>query len=416
MCILNNQMYKKFNLKNGIRVVTEHIPHVNSISIGVWIEVGSKNEDKTINGASHFIEHMLFKGTDKRNAKNIANTIDGIGGHINAFTGKECTCYHVKVLDSHYKLAIDILADILLNSKFDEVEIGKERSVIIEEISMYEDSPEDLVHDLLSQTLYNNHSLGLSILGTRKSLSDLDRKSLLDYMKKYYTADNIVISVAGNFEENRLIEEIKEKFGKMNGTRRIYKNRNTIDYNFKRASKIKDIEQTHYCLGFKGVSLLNRKELYPLLVVNNLLGGSMSSKLFQKIREEKGLAYSVYSYPSIYKNGGSLNIYAGTNANQLGQVKELIFSELNELVNKGIQDEELTQTKEQLKGNYILGLESTSSRMSSIGKSELLLNKIYTPKEIISLIDCIDIESVNEIINKVINLNNFASVIVSNTE
>ncbi|MGV8144945.1 MAG: M16 family metallopeptidase [Alkaliphilus sp.] len=411
-----DKQYRRFNLKNGIRVVTEHIPYVNSISIGVWIEVGSKNENKINNGASHFIEHMLFKGTNSKNAKDIANVIDGIGGHINAFTSKECTCYHVKVLDSHYRLAIDILSDILLNSKFDEIEIGKERSVIMEELSMYEDSPEDLAHDILSQTLYSNHSLGLSILGTRTSLSDLDRKSLLAYMKDYYMPENIVISVAGNFDENQLIEEIERKFGNMKTSKKNGQKIDEVTYNFEHISKIKDIEQTHYCMGFKGVSLLNRKEHYPLLVVNNLLGGSMSSRLFQKIREEKGLTYSIYSYPSIYKNGGSLNIYAGTNPNQLAQVRDLIFGELKELVNNGITDDELNKTKEQLKGNYILGLESTSSRMSSIGKSELLLNRIFTPKEIIKNIDNIDMNSVNQIINKIIDLDNFASVVVSNVE
>ncbi|PHS35296.1 MAG: peptidase M16, partial [Alkaliphilus sp.] len=302
-----DKLYKRFNLKNGIRVVTENIPYVNSISIGVWIEVGSKNENKINNGASHFIEHMLFKGTDSRNAKNIANTIDNIGGHINAFTSKECTCYHVKVLDSHYKLAIDLLSDILLNSKFEEIEIEKERSVIMEELSMYEDSPEDLAHDMLSQTLYSNHPLGMSIIGTRNSLSDLDKKSLLSYMKDYYVPENIVISVAGNFEEDRLIEEIEKKFGGMEPSKKNGQKIDEVTYNFKQVSKVKDIEQTHYCLGFKGVSLLNKKKHYPLLVVNNLLGGSMSSRLFQKIREENGLTYSIYSYPSIYKNGGSLN-------------------------------------------------------------------------------------------------------------
>ncbi|MCD5410407.1 MAG: insulinase family protein [Clostridiales bacterium] len=411
-----DKLYKRFNLKNGIRVVTEHIPYVNSISIGVWIEVGSKNENKISNGASHFIEHMLFKGTDSRDAKNIANTIDNIGGHINAFTSKECTCYHVKVLDSHYKLAIDLLSDILLNSKFEEIEIEKERSVIMEELSMYEDSPEDLSQDMLSQTLYSNHPLGMSIIGTRNSLSALDRKSLLSYMKDYYVPENIVISVAGNFEEDRLIEEIERKFGAMKPSKKNGQKIDEVTYNFKQVSKIKDIEQTHYCLGFKGVSLLDKKEHYPLLVVNNLLGGSMSSRLFQKIREENGLTYSIYSYPSIYKNGGSLNIYAGTNSSQLSKVRDLIFAELKELVNNGITTNELNKTKEQLKGNYILGLESTSSRMSSIGKSELLLNKIYSPKEIIKNIDNIDMNSIDEIITKVIDLDNFASVVVSNVE
>ncbi len=408
-------MYKRYTLENGLRVVTEHIPYVKSISIGVWIEAGSKNENPMNNGISHFIEHMLFKGTNKRTAKDIAETIDGIGGQINAFTSKECTCYYTKVLDSHYDLAIDLLSDMLFNSKFDPIEIEKERSVILEEISMYEDSPEDLVHDILTQTLFKNNSVGMPILGTKDTLSAIDREMINKYMQEYYVANNAVLSVAGNFDEKLLLEAINSKFSIWNMNKNLKKDNTPIDFNFEKIYKNKDIEQSHICIGFKGLELDN-KYTYPLLVLNNILGGSMSSRLFQSIREERGLAYSIYSYPSIYKNGGSLVIYAGTNPNQIEEVISLIYSEINDIIENSLSEEEVTKSKEQLKGNYILGLESTSGRMSSIGKSELLLNKIYTPKEILDKIDSVQLADINTVIKKIFNFEEVAVTAVGKRE
>ncbi|MBM7613720.1 M16 family metallopeptidase [Alkaliphilus hydrothermalis] len=408
-------MYKKYTLDNGLRIVTEHIPYVKSISIGVWIEAGSKHENLINNGASHFIEHMLFKGTATRSAKDLADVVDGVGGQINAFTAKECTCYYLKVLDSHYKLAIDILADMIFNSKFDEKDIDRERSVILEELSMYEDSPEDVAHDLLSQSILKDHSLGYPILGTRETLLATTRESLLAHMEKYYIPKNAVISVAGNFEPESLLKEIKEKFGSWKSTETNTYEGKEPNYHFEIVEKVKDIEQTHLCIGFKGIEMGNR-ELYPLLVVNNILGGSMSSRLFQQIREERGLAYSVYSYPSIYKDGGLLTIYAGMNPSQLEEVCLLIKQEVDTLVGKGITHAELDKAKEQLKGSYILGLESTSSRMTSIGKSELLLAKTYSPKEIIQMIDEIKMDEINGIIKKIFATDSMTVTVVSKQE
>ncbi|SDK47360.1 M16 family metallopeptidase [Natronincola ferrireducens] len=404
-------MYKRYTLDNGLRVVTEHIPFVKSISIGVWIETGSKHETTENNGISHFIEHMLFKGTTTKSAKEIAELIDGIGGQINAFTSKECTCYYTKVLDDHYELAIDLLADMLFHSKFDPEDIEKEKSVVYEEISMYEDSPEDLAHDLLNQSIFKNNSLGFPILGVHDSLKKIDRDMILNYMKEFYVPNNAVISVAGNFQEENLLKIIEDKFGNWKKSDILKKSEMPLQYNFENISKSKDIEQIHYCLGFKGISL-GQSSLYPLLVVNNILGGSMSSRLFQNIREERGLAYSIYSYPSTYKGGGLLTIYAGMSPHLLQEVKDLIYKELEELKLKGLATLELTKSKEQLKGNYMLGLESTSSRMTSMGKSELLLNKIYSPKEVIQKIDEVKMEDVNSIIQEVIQLDCVASTTV----
>jgi len=405
-------MYNKHILSNGLRIVTEHIPYVKSISIGVWIETGSKKELPEENGISHFIEHMLFKGTKTRSAKDIAEAIDAVGGQINAFTGKECTCYYVKVLDSHYDLAIDVLSDMVFNSNLDPNEIDKERSVILEEISMYEDSPEDLVHDLFSQTLFKDSTLGYPILGTRESLENLNQEKMQAYMKKHYRPDNSVISVAGNFDEAQLLKKIEKCFDGWQLNAEAETKEPELKYHFEVLHKSKDIEQTHLCMGFKGIQMGN-KEVYPLMVVNNILGGSMSSRLFQSIREERGLVYSVYSYPTTYKNGGIFAIYAGMNPQQLEEVCQLIKKELETLIKVGLTAEELHKAKEQLKGNYILGLESTSSRMTSIGKAELLQQRIYSPKEILQFIDDIKMQDVDALINKVIKLDQVAATIVS---
>ncbi len=408
-------MYNKYTLDNGLRIVMEHISHVKSLSIGVWIETGSKNENVSNSGISHFIEHMLFKGTATKTAKDIADLVDGVGGQINAFTSKECTCYYVKVLDSHFSLAIDLLADMIFHSNLDPQEIDKERSVILEEISMYEDSPEDLVHDLLSQTIFKSQSLGYPILGTRESLRGINQQVLIDYMKEYYIPQRAVISVAGNYDEAQLLAAIEKSFGQWQGQSNSSRDEKQLQYNFEFAQKVKDIEQTHLCLAFKGVPL-GSKETYPLLVINNILGGSMSSRLFQRIREDRGLAYSVYSYPSSYKEGGLLTIYGGMNPNQLEEVAGLIKEEIELLIREGLTEAELQKAKEQLKGNYILGLESTSSRMSSIGKSELLLGKIYSQREIIQMIDGISMEAINAIIKEVLNLDSLTVAVVSNQE
>lgn len=408
-------MYKKYTLDNGLRVVTEHIPFVKSISIGVWIEAGSKNENSYNNGISHFIEHMLFKGTATKTAKDIADIIDGVGGQINAFTGKECTCYYVKVLDSHFQMAIDLLSDMLFNSKLDPVEIDKERSVIVEEISMYEDSPEDLVHDLLTQTLFKNNTIGMPILGTRETLGNIDDKLLREYMKEFYIPQNAVISVAGNFNEELLLKTIEKSFSHWKGEGKKKADSSHIIYNYDRVHRVKDVEQAHLCMAFKGVAM-DAGSLYPLMVVNNILGGSMSSRLFQSIREEKGLVYSIYSYPSIYKDGGLLTIYGGMNPQQLEEVALLIEEELKELRKNGLSKEELFKAKEQLKGNYILGLESTSSRMTSIGKSELLLGRIHSPKEVIDKIDAIKITEISKVIEEVINLDQLTVATLSKQE
>ncbi len=393
-------MYKKVVLDNGLRVVFERIPFVRSISIGVWIGAGSRNENNANNGISHFIEHMMFKGTNKRSAKEIAACIDNLGGQINAFTGKECTCFYTKTLDEHMDIAVDVLADMLFNSKFDKKDIDTERRVILEEISMYEDSPEDLVHDLLSEAVWDGDPLGYPILGTKESLQNIDRDAIFEYIDGMYIPQNIVISAAGNFDEDHLIDTLTKHFGGWSRKGAVASDYNAVNFIPGRKVKEKDIEQVHLCLGFEGIEH-GDNDLYSLLAVNNILGGGMSSRLFQKIREETGLVYSIYSYPSSYKRAGLFKIYAGMNPSHLDIVMDLILGEVDKLIKEGISLEDLTQSKEQLKGSYMLGLENTSSWMNSMGKSELLLGYIHTPEEILKKVEDVNMESVHKAINRV---------------
>lgn len=406
-------LYKKITLDNGVRVVMEKIPHVRSVSIGIWIGTGSRNENRTNNGISHFIEHMLFKGTRHRSARDIARSIDNIGGQLNAFTGKECTCYYTKTLDSHIDIAVELLADMFFNSKFAKRDIDVERKVIIEEIGMYEDSPEELVHDILLETVWGNNSLGYPILGTQECLKTFNRDVIIDYIGRSYIPGNVVVAVAGNYDEGKLLELVNRYFGNWKSNAGYSVMDEDIVFSANTRVKEKDTEQVHICLGFDGIEQ-GKDELYTLLAINNILGGGMSSRLFQKIREEMGLVYSIYSYPSAYKNAGLFTVYAGMNPEQLTKVIRLIIGEIKELLRDGLENEDLRMSKEQLKGNYILGLESTSSRMNSIGKSELTLGRIFTPEQVLEKMDRIEMESVRNVMEKVFNLEKMSLSAVGN--
>ena len=404
-------MYKKHVLENGLTIIGEEIPYVKSISLGVWINAGSRIEDEEISGVSHFIEHMLFKGTRNRTSKQIASEIDNLGGQINAFTSKECTCYYVKLLDSHIDIGIDVLSDMILNSKFNEDDLDKERSVIIEELKMYEDSPEDLAYDLLTENIYKNDPLGMNIIGTEESLNRLNREKLLDYFNKYYVPNNSVIAISGNFNFDEIINKIEEKF-------KVWKKRD-VNVDIKKAefkscflTKNKDIEQVNLAMSLEAVHLENDKEVYALAVINTVFGGSISSRLFQKIREEKGLVYSIYSSQSLYRKCGELGIFASMSNEHLKEVYESIIEEIKIIKKYYLTDQEIKESKEQLKGSYILGLESTSSRMMSIGRALLLNNKVESTDDILKSIDNVDRETVKIVIDKIFNLDKLGVCIV----
>jgi predicted Zn-dependent peptidase len=409
-------MYNKLTLDNGVRLVYEKIPYLRSVAVGVWIRTGSINENELNNGVSHFIEHMLFKGTETMSAKEIADSIESIGGQLNAFTAKECTCFYAMTLDEHLGTSLRVLADIFFHSKFYEEDIRKERDVIFEEISSYEDTPDDLVHDVLTKLAWKSSSLGMPVLGTRKSLSKLDRQSITGYMSQNYTPANTVVAVAGNFDEKYLTDTVGQLFGGWTGAG----NEAPLEVDAQQFSKgikvkAKDIEQVHVCIGLEGVEQGDDR-LFPLAAINNIFGGNMSSRLFQKIREDKGLVYSIYSYPSAYVRNGLFTIYAGMNPSNLKTVINMIAEEINILVKQGISVEELDKAKEQLKGSYILGLESTSSRMNSIGKSELLLGYIKTPDEILEKISAVNMDSVRETTGRVFDPEKIALALVGKVD
>ncbi|MCY7885799.1 insulinase family protein [Bacillus spizizenii] len=385
-------MIKRYTCQNGVRVVLENNPTVRSVAIGVWIGTGSRHETPEINGISHFLEHMFFKGTSTRSAREIAESFDRIGGQVNAFTSKEYTCYYAKVLDEHANYALDVLADMFFHSTFDENELKKEKNVVYEEIKMYEDAPDDIVHDLLSKATYGNHSLGYPILGTEETLASFNGDSLRQYMHDYYTPDRVVISVAGNISDS-FIKDVEKWFGSYEAKGKATGLEKPEFYTEKLTRK-KETEQAHLCLGFKGLQV-GHERIYDLVVLNNVLGGSMSSRLFQDVREDKGLAYSVYSYHSSYEDSGMLTIYGGTGANQLQQLSETIQETLATLKRDGITSKELENSKEQMKGSLMLSLESTNSKMSRNGKNELLLGKHKTLDEIINELNAVNLERVN---------------------
>jgi predicted Zn-dependent peptidase len=401
-------MINKHTCKNGVRIVLENIPTVRSVAIGVWIGTGSRNENPQTNGVSHFLEHMFFKGTATRSAKEIAESFDSIGGQVNAFTSKEYTCYYAKVLDTHSQFALDVLADMFFNSTFVEEELKKEKNVVLEEIKMYEDTPDDIVHDLLSRAVYGDHPLGYPILGTEETLNTFTGGTLKEYMNQRYTPENVVISIAGNISDSFILE-VEKYFGSYTGG--IDTSENTIPvFQSNRISRKKETEQAHLCIGFEGLKV-GHEDVYSLIILNNVLGGSMSSRLFQEVREQRGLAYSVFSYHSAYQDNGIVTVYGGTGAKQLDVLYETIQETLAKLKQDGITEKELTNSKEQLKGSLMLSLESTNSRMSRNGKNELLLKRHRSLDEIIEQIDLVTKQSVDGMARSVFTDNYSVSLI-----
>lgn len=401
-------------LSNGITVVMEDLPYLLSTAFGVWVKVGSANEDENNNGIAHMIEHMLFKGTQKRNAKQIADEMARIGGNVNAFTSKECTSYYATVLSEHLPIAIDIIADMLNNSLIDEKALKKEKGVIIEEIDMYDDSPEDLVHEMLQQRVWLNHPLGYLISGTKKIVRKVSRDEILDFMDTYYVGENIIISVAGKFDENEVLELLNEQFGiiKANSTREA-SILGKPEYHQVICKRNKDIEQLHCNIAFDCISYLS-EDRYILSILNSILGGSLNSRLFQKIRENSGLTYSIYSYGSSYKETGLFHIYAAMNPSQTATVVKKIFQIIADLRKKGVTAEELRMTKEQIKTELILGNESAKSRMNSNGKSLLNRGKIVTMEELIEGIEKVTLGDIKDFANRYLDRQTCSISLVGN--
>ena len=404
-------MYKTYYLKNGICLVYEQMPYLKSVSVGIWVKSGSMYETKDESGISHFIEHMLFKGTKNRTARRIAEEMDFAGGQINAYTARECTCYYTKTLGDNLSLSLDVLSDMYYNSLFSEEDIELERGVIIEEINMYEDSPEDIALDAVCELMWADNPLGYRISGTVESVGGITRSMMLDYYSRRYTPENTVISVAGCFDEATVIELCEKYFSqKALETPFILKN---VDFVSGKWRHKKDIEQAHLSIAYPAFDHFNDR-IYSLSLLNNILGGSMSSRLFQSLRENNGLCYSIYSYTAAFEGAGMLGIYAGLSADMLSLAQKMIDEEIENLCSHSVSDYELEKARSQLKCAIIMSRESVSSRMSENGRTQLLLGKVRTDDEIIKKVSAITPKDILSDANDVFNSGKKAVFILEN--
>lgn len=403
-------MYAKTVLDNGMKVITEDIPHSQSVSVGIWVRAGSRSEGEEESGICHFIEHLLFKGTERRSALKIAKEIDSVGGILNAFTGREYTGIYGKVLQKDLPLALDVLSDIFLNSLFDPREVGKERQVIVQEISSVEDTPDDYVHDLFNMAFWGSHPLGRAILGTGATVGTLTRDQIYGYFKRHYVPRRTLLAAAGNLGHEKVVELAKAAFAGFCGE--------APDFSLESPAtssalvvKPKELEQVHFCLGTSSLAHAHPQR-YCLYVLNSVFGGSMSSRLFQQIREERGLAYSVYSYINAYVDTGSLTVYAGTSQESLKKVVGLILQECTRLAEELIEPDELKATKEQLKGNLLLSMEHTENRMSRLAKNEIYYGKNLSLEEITDGIDRVTTQEVRALASQIFQRHLFAMAVL----
>ncbi|MGN0754097.1 MAG: M16 family metallopeptidase [Aristaeellaceae bacterium] len=397
----DDRMHDEWLLPNGLRVVGERLPYLRSVSIGAWMHVGSMMEEPSENGLSHFLEHMVFKGTTRRTARQIAEEMDAVGGQLNAFTGRDCTCFYAKVIDEDLKLAVDILSDLVLHATMDENELEKERGVILEEISMDEDTPEDLVHDLLQTAQFGEQSPGQPILGPAAQIAAYTREDLLRFRARHYAPRETVVALAGNYDPDQVLAWVTEAFGSWENEIPPVETPDWQVRNGQHVLREKDTEQMHICLGFPGMAYAT-EGVYPLAVANNILGGAMSSRLFQRIREELGLAYSVYSYPNTYMGVGTFDLYAGVSPKNAGVVLDEIRAELKKFVDEGITEKEFRDSVTQLRSGYLMGLESPGSRMQSLGRSTLLRGKPISHEETLAAIEAVTMDKVMAVAREIL--------------
>jgi predicted Zn-dependent peptidase len=402
-------------LPNGLRVITERMPHVRSVSVGFWIDSGSRCETAEQNGLSHFIEHMLFKGTKNRTAEDIARSVDSIGGNLDAFTSKELVCFNTKVLDEHLPLAFDVLADLLLNPLFKEEDIEKEKGVILEEIKMDADNPDYLVHEIFSSNFWKDHALGKPILGTRETVKRFDRDMIHSFYSSVYSPHNLLITAAGNLHHRRLVDLAKERFADFsrNGAA-ITQSKPSTHARIALRNK-KELEQVHLCMGVPSYPVPH-EDRFSCYVMNTLLGGGMSSRLFQNIRERQGLAYAVFSELNPYRDTGCLSIYAGTSVESAGKVVESVLKEFKDLKENRIPAEEIRRAKDHLKGSLMLSLESTSSRMSNLARQEIYFKKFFTLDELGESIEAVTEDDVQRIAREFFEPKSIALTILGNLD
>ena len=402
-------------LPNGLTVLTEEMRHIRSVSIGIWIKTGSRHEQAEHNGISHFLEHMVFKGTETRTAEAIARQVDSIGGNLDAFTAKECICFNVKVLDEHLPIALDVLSDLVLHPVFDTKDIARERGVILEEIKMDEDSPDYLVHEIFTQNFWKDHPLGKPILGTKETVRHFEQPLVLDYYGQRFTPGNLIIAAAGHINHEHFVKLAGERFARLkpalNGfhdsvpepmARIILRNK-------------KSLEQVQICVGVPTYPISHEKR-YASYILNTLLGGGMSSRLFQNVRERQGLAYAIYSELNPYRDTGCLSIYAGTSLESAPKVVQLIVNEFRDLKQNPVSDEELRRTKEQLKGSLMLSLESTTARMSNLARQEMYFDRFFGLDEIIERIESVSVGELVSLASEFFHADKIAVTVLGNLE
>lgn len=386
-------MYQTITLPNGARIVTEHIPGVRSASVGFFVGVGSRQERASESGAAHFIEHMSFKGTARRTAGDLAREMDAIGGQVNAYTTKESTCYYARCLDSHLDRGLDLLCDMLFHSRFDQRDMELERGVILEEIGMYEDTPEDLCAERLSMAVYRGNALGRPILGRQSTLEGMTGEWLREWQRAHYRPGCVVAALAGSFRQSH-VEQLKQRLSRLEGEPLPQPQK--AEYRPAVTVRKKAIEQNHLILAFPALSYLDRRR-YPLLLLNAILGGGCSSRLFQQLREERGLCYTVYSYVADHADTGLLGIYTALSREQEGEALDTVRAIVDRLAQDGVTQEELDRAREQAKANVLLGLESVQARMSHLGTSTLLYGQVRQPEEILAAYDQITREQLREL-------------------
>jgi predicted Zn-dependent peptidase len=398
-------MFKKVNLDNNIPLLMETAREVRSLCIGIWVKVGSRDEYSAQNGISHFLEHMFFKGTVSRSAEGIAMEIDSLGGELNAFTSAEYTLFYVKVLDEYMKNAVEILTDILMNSNFPGGEMDKEKSIINEEINMVEDTPSDYIHDIFTRDIWGQEGLGQSVLGKRDIIEAFKREDLIEHIEKYYGTENIIVSCSGNFEEDELVEQLNASIGTL---KRSGVQQSKVTPEFRGGINIvnKDLSEAHICLGLKGMPYKS-EERYSMHLLNTILGSGFSSRLFQNVREKRGLVYSIYSFHVSYLDAGFWAVYAGTDRKHAGEVVNISDAEINNL-STSVTAEELQRAKAQLKGNLILALESTSNKMTNIAKQEIYYGKYFSPEEIMKMVEAISLDEIKDLSQRLVSDNQFA--------
>src|SRR5580658_5488123 len=400
-------------LKNGVRVISEEMPHVRSVSLGVWIKTGSRRETSEENGISNFIEHMLFKGTKNRSAEDIARSVDSIGGGLDAFTAKEMVSYNTKVLDEHLPLAFDVLADMVRNPLFREEDIEKEKGVILEELKMEVDNPEYLLHDIFSSNFYKDHPLGKPIIGSKNTIRAFDRRMIDGYYQRYHSPSNILITAAGNLNHGKLVELARGHFEDLKISPQLAPEVAPIPHARLVFRDKTSLEQTHLYMGVPAYPFPHELR-FACYTLNTILGGGMSSRLFQNIREKQGLAYAVYSELAMYHDTGCMAIYAGTAVETCSQVIHSIVKELREIKENLVPAEELRRAKDNLKGSFMLGLESTSSRMSNLARQELHFKRFFSLDEMIEKIEGVTAEQIRDIAREFFHSKNITLAVLGN--